>query len=41
MIGDVPLIKLSTKKIRKIGWVPKNSIKKSIIDTLDYLKNNK
>ena len=40
-IGDVPLIKLSTRKIRKIGWVPKNSIKKSIIDTLNYLKNSK
>ena len=27
-IGDVPLIKLSTKKIKKTGWVPNNSIKK-------------
>ena len=36
-IGDVPLIKLSTKKIKKTGWVPNNSIKKSIIDTLNYL----
>lgn len=40
-IGDVPLIKLSTKKIRDTGWKPKNSIKKSIIDTLKYLQNNK
>ncbi len=40
-IGDVPLIKLSIKKIKETGWKPKNTIKKSIIDTLKYLEKNK
>lgn len=39
-IGDVPLIKLSINKIKSTGWRPKNSIKKSIIDTLKYLQDN-
>lgn len=40
-IGDVPLIKLSTNKIRNTGWRPKNTIRKSIIDTLKYLQTDK
>ena len=31
-------ILLDTKKIRKLGWKTKYSIKKSIIHTLQYLK---
>ena len=37
-IGDVPVIKLKTQKIRSTGWKPKYSIKNSIIDTLKYLQ---
>ena len=40
-IGDVPFILLDTKKIRKIGWVPKYSIKESVVDTLKFLTNEK
>ena len=37
-IGDVPVIKLKTQKIKSTGWKPKYSIKNSIIDTLKYLQ---
>ena len=40
-IGDSPLIFLSTKKIRSLGWKPKLTIKESIEQTTRYLKNNK
>jgi len=39
-IGDNPFIFLDTKKIRSLGWKPKLTIKKSVIKTLKYLKNN-
>jgi UDP-glucose 4-epimerase len=39
-VGDNPFIFLETKKISNLGWQPKNSIKKSIIKTLKYLKKN-
>ena len=40
-IGDNSFIFLSNKKLKKIGWKPKYTIEKSIIDTLEFLKNNK
>ena len=40
-IGDVPHIHLKINKIKKVGWKPKYSIKESILDTLNYLKNEK
>jgi UDP-glucose 4-epimerase len=38
--GDNPKILLCTKKINKLGWVPKRRIKESIIDTVNYLLSN-
>jgi len=40
-IGDVPHIHLNIKKIKKTGLKPKYTIKQSILDTLNYLKNEK
>ncbi len=40
-IGDVPHIHLKINKINKLGWKPKYTIKQSILDTLNYLKNDK
>ena len=40
-IGDVPHIHLKTTKIQKMGWKPKYTIKQSILDTLNFLKNEK
>ena len=40
-IGDNSFIFLSNKKLKKTGWKPQYSIEKSIIDTLEFLKNNK
>ena len=39
-IGDNPFIFLDTKKIRKLGWNPKYTIKEGIIKTIQYLENN-
>jgi len=39
-IGDNPFILLDTKKIKKLGWEPKKTIKESIFNTVKYLKNN-
>ena len=39
-IGDNPLIFLNTKKVKKTGWKPKNTIKKSIEITTNYLLKN-
>ena len=39
-IGDNPLIFLNTKKIKKTGWKPKYTIKKSIEITTKYLLKN-
>jgi UDP-glucose 4-epimerase len=38
--GDNPFIFLETKKISKLGWKPKYSIKDGVIKTLKYLKKN-
>ncbi len=34
LVGDI-------KKIKKLGWIPKYSIKESIENTIKYLVNNK
>tara|TARA_B100000287_G_C20618032_1_gene774814 strand:- start:86 stop:1048 length:963 start_codon:yes stop_codon:yes gene_type:complete len=39
--GDIPNIYLDTKKIRKLGWKPVYTIEDSIIETLNFLKENK
>jgi len=39
-IGDSHKIFLSIKKIKKIGWVPKKTIKESIFETLKYFQEN-
>jgi UDP-glucose 4-epimerase len=39
-VGDNPFIFLETKKISKLGWSPKCSIKEGVIKTLKYLKKN-
>lgn len=36
--GDVPQMLLSIEKIKKLGWKPRYNIKKTIIDTIRYLK---
>ncbi len=40
-IGDNPFIFLCTKKINSKGWAPRYSIKKSIIQTVEYIIKNK
>ncbi|MFZ0219834.1 MAG: NAD-dependent epimerase/dehydratase family protein [Candidatus Aquirickettsiella sp.] len=39
-IGDNPIIFLDCKKINGLGWQPKFTIQKSIIQTLNYLRKN-
>ena len=39
-VGDNPMIYLDCSKIRKLGWIPKHTIRESIFDTLQYLKQN-
>ena len=39
--GDIPNIYLDTKKIRKLGWSPKYTIRESVIETLKFLIENK
>jgi len=40
-IGDNPFIFLDTRKIRKLGWRPKFSIKEAVIKTVQFLEKNK
>ena len=40
-IGDSPLVHLDISKASLFGWEPSVSIKKGIINTLDYLSSNK
>lgn len=40
-IGDSPFIFLNINKIRSLGWRPKFTIRKSILETVNYLKRNK
>jgi UDP-glucose 4-epimerase len=39
-VGDNPFIFLDCSEIRKLGWVPKVSIRDGVIHTLEYLKRN-
>jgi UDP-glucose 4-epimerase len=39
-VGDNPLIFLNTKKVKKTGWKPKYTIRKSIEITTNYLLKN-
>jgi UDP-glucose 4-epimerase len=39
-IGDNPFIYLDTKRIRALGWLPKLTIRDSIVRTLDWLRAN-
>tara|TARA_Y200000002_G_scaffold375494_2_gene377876 strand:- start:1399 stop:2349 length:951 start_codon:yes stop_codon:yes gene_type:complete len=39
-IGDNPFIFLDVKKIKKLGWSPKYSIKEGVLSTLRYLQSN-
>jgi UDP-glucose 4-epimerase len=39
-IGDSPFIFLDCSKINNLGWIPKLSIKESVIKTLKYLQEN-
>ena len=38
--GDVPIVRINSNKIRKIGWENKFSSKTSVIDAVDFLINN-
>lgn len=39
-IGDNPFIFLDTKKIRATGWVPKYTIRESVVDTVKWLRTH-
>jgi UDP-glucose 4-epimerase len=39
-VGDNPFIFLDTKKINSIGWEPKLSIERGVIDTVRFLNEN-
>jgi UDP-glucose 4-epimerase len=39
-IGDNPFIYLDTKRIQRLGWQPKHSIKEGILKTVNFLRHN-
>jgi UDP-glucose 4-epimerase len=39
-IGDSPFIFLDTRKVRALGWRPQLDIRRSVINTLQYLQEN-
>ena len=39
-VGDNPFIFLDTKKIQKLGWMPKYGIREGVIKTVEFLRNN-
>ena len=39
-IGDNPFVFLDTKKIRSLGWAPKYSISRGVVETVEFLKVN-
>jgi UDP-glucose 4-epimerase len=39
-IGDSPFIFLDTAKIRSFGWMPKLTIRESVVKTVEYLRAN-
>ncbi|MEA2089234.1 MAG: NAD-dependent epimerase/dehydratase family protein [Thermoproteota archaeon] len=38
--GDVPVMLLSIEKLKSLGWKPKFTIEKSVLDTVDWLKTH-
>lgn len=38
--GDVPVMLLSIEKLKSLGWKPKSTIKKSVLDTVNWLKTH-
>lgn len=38
--GDVPIMLLSIEKLKSLGWKPKFTVEKSILDTVDWLKTH-
>jgi UDP-glucose 4-epimerase len=40
-IGDNPFIYLDTRKVRQQGWVPQNTIQRSVEATVDWLTANR
>ena len=39
-IGDSPFIYLATSRVRALGWRPQQSIRQSVIQTVEYLQQN-
>jgi UDP-glucose 4-epimerase len=39
-VGDNPFIFLDTQKIRSLGWRPKLDIRESVVQTVDFLRQN-
>ena len=39
-IGDNPFIFLDTRKVRALGWKPRNTIREGIVKTVEFLKSN-
>jgi UDP-glucose 4-epimerase len=39
-IGDSPLIRLDTARIRSLGWAPKVNIRDAVVRTLDWFERN-
>jgi UDP-glucose 4-epimerase len=39
-IGDNPFIYLDTKRVRALGWQPRNSIQQGVVKTVEFLQNN-
>ena len=40
-VGDNPLIQLDTRKMRSLGWKPDVTIRDAVIDTVDWLLDNR
>jgi UDP-glucose 4-epimerase len=38
--GDIPIMLLSIKKLKRLGWKPEFTIKESITDTVRWLKTH-
>lgn len=39
-VGDSPLIRLDTRRIRELGWKPQFTIEQALVRTLDWLDAN-
>ncbi|MEZ5001787.1 MAG: NAD-dependent epimerase/dehydratase family protein [Chitinophagales bacterium] len=40
-LGDSPFVHLDVSKIKSLGWMPQKSIREGVIDTIQYLQENK